>query len=96
MPNLLLQITDCRCSCGNNWTHSYPLLTTPSGAIGGTPGPREEAKGQVIHLLHSSRHFHHCFRCAPLGLGVGWQRLAEQTASPSKPNLASLEDEIFS
>jgi hypothetical protein len=103
MKGLYLDIQTCHCSCGNSWTHSRPVLYAEGGSVGGTPSPQEEMKLPVLRLMHARRDFHHCFRCAPLGLGVGWSRsevdlTGARAPSPSpsaKQSLAVLEDDIF-
>jgi hypothetical protein len=83
MDNLILWINECSCVCGNRWTHSYPTFSR-----GGTPGPIEEAKGTITHIIPSRRQFNHCHRCVSLGLGIGWQ--ASPVASPVQSTLARL------
>jgi hypothetical protein len=81
--SLLLWIQDCSCKCGQRWVHSH--LTYNNG---GTPLPKDEDKLSVSAIVHSRRSASHCHRCAPLGLGVGWERAesAAPTVSVSKPS----------
>lgn len=81
---LCLHIISCQCTCGNAWTHSRPLLAG-QGMLGGTPGPLEEHRFPVTSLMRSQYHYSHCFRCAPLGLGEGWQAPALLPASLGAP-----------
>jgi hypothetical protein len=90
---LYLDITTNTCRCGNSWTHSRPILRASDGSIGGTPTSREEATLSIAHLVHSVRSFHHCWRCAPVGVGVGWASMPTSVAT--KP-LDELEKGIFS
>ena len=106
MLGLALWITECYCTCGNVWTHSYPILRG-DGALGGTPGPKEERELPLTHILTSKRSFTHCFSCVPPNLGVGWEAAAVQTAAKGPgsrggystrsraPDLSLIEKDIF-
>ena len=67
---LTLNVYDCRCVCGNQWTHSYVTYR-----LGGTPGPVEEAHNPLTKLYTGpTRHQSHCYRCVNLALGIGWTK----------------------
>lgn len=78
MQSLLLWIETCSCSCGNRWTHSYLTYST-----GGTPRPQDELKLKVERIEPTRRNSSSCFRCVPLGLGIGWTR--PEPAPETKP-----------
>lgn len=93
-PNALcLHIEEYSCSCGNRWTHSYPLLYG-NGHYGGTPGPKEENTLPLARVTSSSRTTSHCFRCVPVGTPRGYAPAPKARAAI--PSLSSIEDSIFS
>lgn len=94
---LTLWIVDCSCSCGNRWTHSYETHIN-----GGTPTEVEILQGLVLRLIPTKRHFNSCFRCAPLGLGLNWEKPQEkpQPVAPERRKtkrltVDELDDGIF-
>ena len=84
---LTLWIESCSCRCGNAWTHSY--LTYPNG---GTPNPIDEDKFTVTHIIPSRRNYSSCFRCAPLGLGIGWTKETPAQSAVQTPRNASASE----
>jgi len=77
--DLSLWIETCSCKCGQRWTNSY--LTY---GFGGTPTPLDEDRLMVERIIPTTKNHSHCFRCAPLGLGLGWKSAAGGPAKESK------------
>lgn len=90
MKGLVLEILDCRCTCGNKWTHSRPILCTADGGYGGTPSPRDEASLPVVRIYHSNRDASCCHFCGPIALQPN--ALAKLTAVPTPAAAPDLHD----
>jgi hypothetical protein len=99
---LHLEILQCSCSCGQRWTHSYPLAASrDKGLLGGTPNPQMLQKLQHESYTIHYRNFNGCFRCVSLQLSEGWTKplpegsfpVQAAPSGPSKPPpAANLED----
>lgn len=72
---LHLEILQCSCTCGQRWTHSYPLAAnTQDGLLGGTPTPEMQLKLKVESYTLHYHHYESCWRCVPLQLSEGWTK----------------------
>lgn len=75
---LVLEIFDCRCTCGNKWVHSRAILCCADGSYGGTPSPRQEAELKIAKIYNAPRDFACCFRCGPLAIDHKlWTKITE-------------------
>lgn len=102
-PNALaLMIYDCKCACGNQWTHSVTMLYG-NGYIGGTPNAKEEAALPLAKaFLHPQRTYAHCSRCLSAQVPCQLPSFAGASTRASGPKarakaatLAQLEGDIF-
>jgi hypothetical protein len=67
MKGLVLEVHDCRCTCGNKWTNSRVIAMDSDGGYGGTPSPRDEAHLPLAYIFSTPRDHSLCFRCGPIG-----------------------------
>lgn len=86
IPGLVLEIFDCRCTCGNKWTHSRPILCDSDGGYGGTPTSRQEAELKIVRIYNAPRDFACCFRCGPLAIDHKlWTRIIAKPTEAKPP-----------
>ena len=87
---LHLEILQCSCSCGQRWTHSYPLAAGSDGTLGGRPDPQMQLKLTHRTMTVHHRQFNGCFRCVSLQLSEGWTKPLVESfqAQPSEARAA--------
>lgn len=100
IPGLVLEIFDCRCTCGNKWTHSRPLFCTADGGYGGTPSLRQEAELKIVKIYNAPRDFACCFRCGPLAIDhSSWTKIittpGRSPVPPASPPAATPSPDPF-
>lgn len=88
---LHLEILQCTCTCGHQWTHSYSLCASKNhGLLGGKPNPQMLHKLQHESYTQHYRHFTGCSRCVPLQLSEGWTKpLSAEAFKPGPVGPAS-------
>lgn len=70
---LSLQVVTSSCSCGNQWTESY-LVLSGNGCFGGTPSAHEARAFPLTSIYQLARAHAHCFACAAPTLPTRYER----------------------